>query len=341
MRRFLLTLLPAVLLCSFIAIATAGEQLARSLAGQFSVTSEQGWPGRRYVEGGVTFAEEFDSNGDNRLDIWRFYRRGVLSSEEQDLNFDGRVDLITLWNPRDPMVKRLTSLARDTGHRGFFDLEMEAESDTRWIIREDRNLNGVADHILTAVGPYKFFEDLALNLGNHPNVIERVPLEYWVEYRADPAYSGFVTDYRRYSRGLQTHYGEWDGRRLRWLRFDSRRPQPAAPAPLVAQTAPVGQGSAAQPQPASTAGFAPAPGLDVTGAPVYVDGGMAVAAPGAPLAPAAPDASTGYYYDSTYVDASPTPPLRDRTRYDGLPPGDSAARSLPARMRPPGEGPRR
>ena len=63
---------------------------------------------------------------------------------------------------------------------------------------------------------------------------------------------------------------------------------------------------------------------------------------GSPSPAPGADAGTGYYYDSsTLVDTAPPPALSDRTRYEGMPPGDSAARSLPARMRPPGVGPRR
>ena len=44
----------------------------------------------------------------------------------------------------------------------------------------------------------------------------------------------------------------------------------------------------------------------------------------------------GGYQEPDFVPPPAAP--SDRTRYEGLPPGDSAARSVPARMRPPGTG---
>ena len=53
------------------------------------------------------------------------------------------------------------------------------------------------------------------------------------------------------------------------------------------------------------------------------------------------DPFAGAVGTDTYEDpglAAPSSTATDRTRYEGLPPGDSAARSVPARMRPPGTG---
>ncbi|MDR1611174.1 MAG: hypothetical protein LBT97_00150, partial [Planctomycetota bacterium] len=137
-----------------------GQFGARSMAGWFSVTSEQGWPGRRYVDGNTVFAEEFDSSGDGKIDLWRFYRRGVLSSEERDLNGDGKIDYVTRW---DSSARTLLSMARDTMFRGMNNLEIDVVEGGNWQIREDRNGDGVADRILLASGPYDFFSSLALD----------------------------------------------------------------------------------------------------------------------------------------------------------------------------------
>ncbi len=324
--------------CAWSFAATAGEQMARSLSGQLSITSEQGWPGKRYVEGGVVFAEEFDVNRDGRIDLWRFYRRDLLSSEEQDLNFDGRVDLVTTWNASDPRWQLLTGVRRDTRFRGHNDLEVEnlGNNNRRWRIAEDRNGDGMADHILIAEGPYQFFEDLALNLELHPNLIDRVPMEYWVEYEADDGYCGFITDYRRYHRGRQTQYGEWSGRSVAWKRYDRRTP-PAPAAPAATAGTPAFEPAPAAPGQALTAAPAPAPQPQFQGD-TYI--APPETAPPAPSDPGAGfDQSTGYYYDDSLVQQpAATPPMSDRTRYQGLPPGESGARSLPARMRPPGVG---
>lgn len=326
----MVVILPFVVIVALLTPAVAGEQVARSLAGQFAIVSEQGWPGRRYVEGGVVFAEEFDSNRDNRIDMWRFYRRGILSSEEQDLNHDGRVDIVTTWNTNDPRVQRITGMSRDSRHRGFNDLEMEHLGGNRWRIMEDINGDGIADRILEADGPYQLFEDLALDLSAHPDIIGQIPMQHWIEYQADEGYCGYITDYRRYSRGRQTHYGDWNGRRLTWVRYDPRNPPPP----------PAERRPALQTQPLTPTSTPPStvPGGDPIGSPYAGD---TIADQSTYVAPdpfASPDPATGYYYDSTAVTPAPTSPASDRTRYEGLPPGESAARSLPARMRPPGVG---
>jgi hypothetical protein len=168
-----------------------------------------------------------------------------------------------------------------------------------WQIREDRNGDGVADRILLASGPYDFFSSLALDLSARGDVIGAVPMEYWMEYGADDGFTGSVTDHRRYLRGRQTHYGVWENSQIVWLRGDGST-QP--PAPRIAAS--------------------PAPGPEQQ---YRYPGGQ----PGGEFA-AEP-------FDEPYG-SSPSQAVRDRTRYEGLPPGESAARSLPARMRPPGVG---
>jgi hypothetical protein len=283
--------------------AAAGQFGARSLAGWFSVTSENGWQGRRYVDGNTVFAEEFDSDGDGKIDVWRFYRRGVLSSQERDLNGDGKIDYVARWDSPSQM---LVSMARDTSFRGMNNLEMDVLPSGEWQIREDRNGDGVADRILVAAGPYEFFSGLALDLSVRDNAIGGVPSEYWVEYSADDGFTGTVTDFRRYQRGVQTHYGVWEESRVVWRRYDG-----ATPPPQVA--------------------YAPAPTQPAAPGPPRADPALGGGQPR--YDPNAPQQS----YDP-FVDAAPGQLTRDRTRYEGMPPGESAARSLPARMRPPGVG---
>lgn len=281
--------------------AAAGQFGARSMAGWFSVTSEDGWRGRRYVDGNTVFAEEFDSAGGGKIDVWRFYRRGVLSSEERDLNGDGRIDFVTRWDSHN---QTLNSMARDTAFRGMNNLEMDVVEGGNWQIREDRNGDGVADRILLASGPYDFFSALALDLSIRGDVIGAVPMEYWLEYGADDGFTGSITDHRRYQRGAQTHYGVWEETQIVWYRGDGPAPPQVAALP------------------------APGPAQQYR----YNDAGDPWDSTGQAGGYVAPT------YGDPFVDTSPISTTRDRTRYDGLPPGESAARSLPARMRPPGVG---
>ncbi len=324
-----------VLALSLSAAGWAAEQGARSMSGQFSITSVEGWPGKRYIDGGVVFAEEFDVNNDGQVDLWRFYRRGLLSSEEQDLNYDGRVDLVTRWDPKDPRVQRMIGLSRDSHFRGSNDLEMDFDG-RRWTISVDRNGDGIADRILIAEGQRELIEQLGLSLDLHPDIIDHIPVAYWVEYRADDAGLGYITDYRRFARGRQTQWGEWNGRKVVWYRMNERRQPPlvaAAPQPVAPP--------AVQPQPASpvdepTTYIAPQDPVISSSFP-YVDPYGSTTTGSDPYAGEA-GGGVFYYGDGTFVDTTPPPAFSDRTRYEGLPPGESAARSLPARMRPPGVG---
>ncbi|MDR3078349.1 MAG: hypothetical protein LBV15_06270 [Planctomycetota bacterium] len=322
MRRILYGLAAALALA---ALSPAGDYGPRTMSGWFGVTTPSGWQGRRYMDGGEIFAEEFDSNGDGRLDVWRFYRRGVLSSEERDLNADGRVDCVSRWDPRS---HRLLYFARDTRHRGTNDLEIEAAGDRRWEIREDRNLDGITDRILFIQGPNNLFEVLGLDLALQEDVTSAIPAEYWRELWSDDAFTSVITDYRRYSRGQLSQYGELDGDAVRWRR--------AGPnfAPPAAQTA-------SGPPPAGPASGS----ARISSAPSEAG---AATAPPSPPETYRPESDTGSQGDSGYVVSPPVPEadpgeasrpsFSDRTRYEDLPPGESAARSLPAPMRPPGVG---
>lgn len=347
-----------VALIMLAAASSAGEPPApasRVMAGWFNVATPEGWTGRRYMDGKEVFAEAFDSNGDGRIDIWRFYRRGLLSSEERDTNANGRVDFQSKWEGREG---RLTQVLRDTRHRGVNDLEIESTGPRTWVIREDRNGDGVSDRILFIEAPPNFFETLGLDLARQPNVIDHIPMEFWRELWTDDGYVCDITAYYRYNRGVVSQYGEWDGERVVWRRAEpgfqaSSRAAPAAPA---ASDAPV---------PASADGvhdpYCVDPGCDgsfcriePSDAPitdVRTDySGVAAPPPGGGDPYAAGREYSDPYSDpysvpysdprvdpySGRIDSSGVMGLRDRTRYEGLPPGDSAARSVPARMRPPG-----
>ncbi|MCC8190675.1 MAG: hypothetical protein LIP77_08585, partial [Planctomycetes bacterium] len=331
------------------AAVPAGEFGSRTMAGWFHVTTPDGWIGRRYMDGGQIFAEEFDSNGDGRLDVWRFYRRGLLSSEERDLNGDGRVNFQSRWDGREG---RLVSALRDTDSRGVNDLEIEALAPRRWEIREDRNHDGITDRVLFIDAPPDIFEALGIDLASQRDIIDSIPVEYWRELWSDDAFTTTITEYRRFTRGTLSHYGEWNGRRVVWRaardgdgwQGPARRdpteiaeipdvahgpncPIPNCPEPMCqpgwTDTAPVGglQTEAYPPdpypsQPATEPFPAPDPGQ---GTALFLEDG-------------------GYdtpYFGPGYVEPR-RPAVSDRTRYDSVPPGESAARSVPARMRMPG-----
>ncbi len=309
MRRFPI-LLCAALCCA--AAVPAAQSGTRAMSGWFNVSTPEGWSGRRYMDGSEIFAEEFDSNADGRIDIWRFYRRGILTSEERDLKGEGKINFQSRWEPRE---RRLLLVQRDTDWRGINDLEIESTGSRRWEIREDRNQDGVTDRILIANGPSDLFERLGMDLFTQRDIIDNIPREYWYELWSDDTFTGTITDYRRFSRGEFSQYGEWQDGKVTWRKVT---PDFVPPPPSVAVSPPPGYvppastGAAAEPYADSGefGGYAPEP---------YADPGVQpFDGPVQPTAPAA----------------------RDRTRYEGLPPGDSSARSLPAPMRPPGVGPR-
>ena len=327
MRRLFPVLVAALLLP---AAALSGDFGSRAISGWFNVTTPEGWQGRRYMDGNSIFAEEFDSNGDGRIDVWRFYRRGMLSSEERDLDGDGRVDLQTHWDARNV---RLLSVFRDTNRRGVNDLEIEAVSARRWEIREDRNLDGTADRVLFVNGPPDLFDLLDMDLAVQTNVIDAIPREYWHELWTDEGYSGSITEYYRFTRGGVSQRGQWDGRRIAWSRstgeYAAATPPPPARPPQVttAVPPPVATGDIRDPFDFSQGGLDPYDGMPQGQTPPYSELDP-IPYPDMQQ-PMQPVARQPYFPPQG-------PAVRDRTRYEGLPPGDSAARSVPARMRPPG-----
>ena len=324
MRRFCFRYAVALVLVSFAplfpAIASAADTGPRAMSGWFGAMTPEGWIGRRYMDGDDIFAEEFDSNGDTRMDVWRFYHRGILTSEDRDLSGDGRIDCASRWDPRN---HRLLSFGRDGKKRGIYDLEILSASDGTWEIREDRNLDGMADRVLFIQGPSDFFERLGLDLAVQDSLIDLIPAEYWRELRSDDSFTSAITDYRRYSRGNLVQYGEWDGKAVRW-----RRIGPGFVPPSLSAAPPRGARSE-----------------ELTATPAEPP--AETAAPPEGYGTEAGSVSEPYYADP-YPEPAENPPmeaipaarpiLSDRTRYRDLPPGESAARSLPAPMRPPGVG---
>lgn len=320
--------LAALLLIATCAVpAAAAQTRTRALSGWFDVTTPEGWRGRRYMDGDEIFAEEFDTRGGGRIDVWRFYRNGVLSSEERDLNGDGRVDYQSRWDPRS---RRLLWVKRDTNNRGVNDLEIEAAGDRRWEIREDRNLDGITDRVLIVNAPNNFFEWLGMDLSRQRDVVDSIPKEYWYELQADDSFTSVITDRRRYSRGQFTQYGEWENGNVSWRRV----PPDFAPPPPPPPAAPV-YGDPHGPNCPIPGCTVPICRVEPSNAPIT----------NSMLETPASGAFEPYPAPASPLDAPPDGPVRpaapaarDRTRYEGLPPGDSAARSLPAPMRPPGEG---
>ena len=332
----LVRILIAFLLVLPSAAAFAGEFGSRAMSGWFNVTTADGWVGRRYMDGQDIFAEEFDADGDGRIDVWRFYSRGLLTSEERDLSGDGKVNYQSRWESKSG---RLLSVLRDTDWRGVNDLEIESTTPRRWEIREDRNQDGVTDRILFVNGPTDLFEAIGINLATQRNVIDSIPREYWAELWSDDSYTMAFTDYRRFSKGGIVQYGQWDGRRIVWRRVG---PDFEPPVP------PPGPAAVQRPEMAIAHGpNCPIPNcpepmcrVEPSAGPVYTDPNYVPEYP--------PEGTAGLvqgfdpYPPQSYTGPGIVEPRRptvsDRTRYDGLPPGDSAARSVPARMRMPGQG---
>ncbi len=308
-------------------VAHGGSYGSRAMSGWFNVTSPDGWPGRRYMDGDYIFAEEFDANNDGRLDVWRFYRRGLLSSEERDLNGDGKVDYQTRW---DTNTGSLIAVLRDTHKRGINDVELEWKGRNRWELREDRNLDGITDSILIFNAPINYFDSISLGggLATQGEIAATIPREYWRELHVDEAFTGNITDYYRFARGNLTHRGEWTGRRIAWSRAPSDAgPGRAAGRQTAVQTPPPSVVTGPQ-YPSQLPPYGESPAVTAVrdpfnlaaGAGVDIDPYSGLAGPRA-APPPPPESGIGYI-----------PPMRQ----DGLPAGESSARSVPARMRMPG-----
>lgn len=320
------------LVCALSGLAASGERGSRTLSGWLNVTADNGWRGRRYMDGDQIFAEEFASGGAGRIDVWRFYRRGVLTSEERDLNGDGKVDFQTRWDPRNGL---LASVLRDTTMRGVNDLEIERVNHDRWEIREDRNLDGVTDRILFVSAPNTTFDSLGGGLATQGDIVGLVPREGWREMWSDDGYTGRITDYFRYnSGGVLSYYGQWDGRRIDWRRCspDFVPPTGAASAPPPAFVAPPAAPVPQQLPPAAYPGDPDAAVRD----PFNLSEGALDADPYAGFdAPQAPRYAERPQHGQSAV---PPPAAPQMSR---LPTDESFARSVPARMRPPGAATRR
>ncbi len=333
--RHILTL--SLALCLLASPALAGEYGSRALSGWFNVATPDGWQGRRYMDGSMIIAEEFDANGDGRIDVWRFYRRGILTSEERDTNGDGRVDLVSRYDPDTGLV---TAVLRDTNRRGVNDVEIERTGNRRWVIYEDRNLDGTTDRIVYVNGPPDLFERHAIDPATTVDISSAIPRTYWHEMWSDDGYTGSITDYFRYNnRGILTHYGQWNGRRIVWNRCPPDFvPRPVTPtiapdrfAPPAVAVQPV-QPVAPAPAPAGPAG----PVRD----PFDLSAGTMDADPYAGLTaqPAAPQPIDQAVLDPFPGPAAPAPMPSQPAYIPGTVSTEgSAARAIPARMRPPGQ----
>lgn len=328
MRRFLPILVLAVL---FAADAVAGQYGTRAMTGWFNVRTQDGWKGRRYMDGEEIIAEEFDSNRDDNIDIWRFYRRGVLSSEERDMNHDGKIDYVSHWDSKTGL---LISAMRDTHQRGVNDIEVEYSGRNRWEIREDRNFDGITDRIIYVHASPDLFEALGVNMATQIDIASTVPTEYWSEMWSDDGFTGNITDYFRYNRGVLTHHGVWDGRRIAWSRVppDYVPPSPTPATPRELQ----GQDQLARRDPEYYS--PPPPGPPPIRDPFNLDADALD--PYAGIGPRSPSPAPVWGGGGrTAPDPDRTPDYRSGQMpgYGGLPRDESSARAVPARMRPPGQ----
>ncbi len=362
MRRFI-PLCIAALLAAL--PASAADFGSRAMSGWFNVTTPEGWRGRRYMDGEDIFAEEFDANRDGRIDVWRFYRQGVLTSEERDLNGDGKVDYLSRY---DPASGNLVAILRDSNRRGVNDIEVEYVGNRRWEVRQDRNLDGISDRIVYVNANQDMMIALDIDPAAYGDISSAVPREYWYEMWSDDGYTGAITDYFRYRRGVLTHYGVWNGRRIAWRRvqpdFIPPGIAPASPAPydrpagfrdeLADAYRPPAQREIPYPTP-------PAPGRPPVGAaeeairnPFDLSGGYGDydPYPGMSGPPSAMPRPPEYDRPDEFQDpgrgtpsfgappAGAPPPARPAMTE--LPRNESFARSVPARMRAPGQSaPRR
>lgn len=345
MRRvFPLVVLAGVL--AFGAAAQAGQFGTRTMTGWFNVGTREGWSGRRYMDGDAIVAEEFDSNRDENVDVWRFYRRGVLSSEERDLNHDGKIDLVTRW---DGQTGNVVSAMRDTHQRGVNDIEVEYNGRNRWEVREDRNYDGVTDRIIIAQAPPDIFQAQGIDMTSQIDIAAGIPMEYWAEVWSDDGFSGNITDYFRYNRGVLTHHGVWDGRRVVWTRvppdYVPPRPTPATP-PGYREMDQLARRDPERfaPQPPGVATVRDPFNLDPSGLDPY-----------AGIGPRNPEPAPvwGGAIRQQQQEPPPPPPQQARApaagggfgsgagaRYDaGRYRDESSARAVPARMRAPGQSP--
>lgn len=320
--------IPVLLAILFLAPAVfAGQYGTRAMSGWFNVRTNEGWTGRRYMDGTETIAEEFDSNRDDSIDVWRFYRRGILSSEERDMNFDGKVDYVSHY---DSNTGFLTSAMRDTHFRGVNDVEIEYKGRNRWEVREDRNNDGITDRIIYADAPHDLYSVQTTDMATQVDVAATVPMETWTEVWADDGFSGYITDYFRYNRGVLTQHGAFDGRRVQWARvppdYIPPSPTPATPDPLKGMDQYVRRDPDA---------FVPPPGPPPVRDPfnMNADGYD----PYAGMGPRSQTSSPVWSGQTAPGPDYPPPDIRSGIGPSASPQYESSARAVPARMRAPGQ----
>ena len=174
----------------------------RTYAGDFNHVTPEGWQGRRFTDNRFVLSEQYDTNADTRLDLWRYYDQGRLVAEERDLLGSGDIHYVAAWIPADG---RLVSAARDREGRGTFDTQIEYVENRvqhRWRVAEDRNGDGYADRVLILEGPHHLFQTLGIDLATVPSVIDAIPRAHWRETRADPAFTGTLGPTIRFRDGV-------------------------------------------------------------------------------------------------------------------------------------------
>ncbi len=116
-----------------------------------SIASEQ--TGKSEVDG--LPSRTFDINGDNKPDIWEYYKKGekdgkqtdIVVRKEFDLNHDGKVDMVKVFNDKGETVKEMIDFDFD----GRFDTTNYIEKGQLTRQEMDLNWDGKPDIV-------KFFE---------------------------------------------------------------------------------------------------------------------------------------------------------------------------------------
>ncbi len=189
------------------------------------------------------------------------------------------------------------------------------------------------------MGPLNWEAFTGDSLGDSPaargDAAALIPREQWREMWSDDGYTGSITDYFRYnSAGVLTHYGRWNGRGIDW-----RRVAPDFVPPTAIASGPPAPAAIYGP-PAPYAPPPPADAAETIRDPFNLAAGAADADPYAgmyaPQPVPDPFGSEGTDGFAPEQPAQLPPPPPAPPRMTGLPADESSARSVPARMRPPG-----
>ncbi|MCX7959358.1 MAG: hypothetical protein N3B13_09955 [Deltaproteobacteria bacterium] len=141
-----------VLICMVsLFIAACPKKQDTATQNMSSIASEQ--TGRSDVDG--LPSKTFDINGDNKPDIWEYYKKGIKDGKqteivvrkEFDLNHDGKVDMVKIFNEKGETIKEMIDFDFD----GRFDTTNHIEKGQLTKQEMDLNWDGKPDII-------KFFE---------------------------------------------------------------------------------------------------------------------------------------------------------------------------------------